>query len=98
MLAPHPETRTGRVRKAARSLTCRGKHGVSLIVLLCVFAIIGAVYFWATNTAVRPQWVAPVMTGLWVSAGVGGAAMLYWVWREFTHFTAGAVALGDPLA
>lgn len=61
---------------------------ISLMVLLFIFTVIGAVYFWATNTDNHPQWVAPVMTGLWVAAGLGGLSMLYWVWREFSRFGA----------
>lgn len=59
---------------------------VILMLLLFTFTVIGAVYFWATSTNDRPDWVAPVMTGLWLVAGVGGLSLLYWVWREFSRF------------
>lgn len=59
---------------------------ISLVILLCIFSVIGAVYFWATSTDGHPQWVAPVMTVLWIAAGIGGLSMLYWVWREFSKF------------
>ena len=61
---------------------------VSLLLLFFVFTLIGAVYFWATNSQVQYGWVAPVMTGLWAVAGVGVLSLLYWLWREFSRFGA----------
>ncbi len=59
---------------------------ISLLVLLFTFTVIGAVYFWATSNQTNEAWVAPVMTGLWLIAGVGVLSLLYWVWREFSRF------------
>ncbi len=61
---------------------------VSLMVLIFTFTVIGAVYFWATSSKVEYQWIAPVMTGLWLIAGTGVLSLLYWVWREFSRFGA----------
>jgi two-component system nitrate/nitrite sensor histidine kinase NarX len=59
---------------------------VSLLLLFFIFTVIGAVYFWAASNRVENEWLAPVMTGLWVASGVGVLALLYWVWREFSRF------------
>lgn len=61
---------------------------VSLMVLIFTFTVIGAVYFWATSSKAEYQWIAPVMTGLWLIAGTGVLSLLYWVWREFSRFGA----------
>jgi two-component system nitrate/nitrite sensor histidine kinase NarX len=57
-----------------------------LIALFLVFIAIGATYFWATTTGAQSGWVPPVMTALWLLAGLGGFSLLYWMWREFTIF------------
>ena len=59
---------------------------LTLLALVVVFTLIGAAYFWATSTEVRHLWLPPLMTGLWIMAGVGVLGLLYWMWREFTHF------------
>lgn len=60
----------------------------SLLILFCVFVLIGAVYFWVTSTAARYDWLAPSMTLLWIVAGVGVLSLLYWLWQEFARFGA----------
>ncbi len=55
--------------------------------LLVIFIIIGATYFWAINSDQVPVWVAPAMTGLWVFAGVGVIALFYWMWQKFSRFS-----------
>lgn len=59
---------------------------VSLMLLLFTFTVIGAVYFWATTNNIKYEWVASLMTGLWIGSGIGGFLLLYWVWREFSRF------------
>lgn len=59
---------------------------VSLMLLFFVFTVIGAVYFWATSNNVQKEWLAPLMTSLWIIAGTGVLALLYWLWREFSKF------------
>ncbi|MBU0655609.1 MAG: GAF domain-containing protein [Gammaproteobacteria bacterium] len=61
---------------------------VSLMLLIFVFTVIGAVYFWATSNNAEQGWLAPLMTGLWLVAGTGVLALLYWLWREFSRFGA----------
>lgn len=59
----------------------------TLLLLLCVFTIIGAVYFWAVSSSdVEQAWLAPLMTALWIVAGVGVLGLMYWLWREFARF------------
>jgi len=58
-----------------------------MIFLLIVFIIIGATYFWAINSDQVPVWVAPAMTGLWLFSGIGGIALFYWMWRQFSYFS-----------
>ncbi|MDD5394714.1 MAG: histidine kinase [Thiothrix sp.] len=59
---------------------------LSVVVLFFLFTLIGAVYFWAVSSGVKYGWLAPVMTGLWLVSGGGVLTLLYWVWREFSHF------------
>lgn len=59
---------------------------ISLMLLFFVFTVIGAVYFWATSNNVQKEWLAPLMTSLWIVAGTGVLALLYWLWREFSKF------------
>lgn len=59
---------------------------ISLLVLFITFTVIGAAYFWITSSSTHYSWVAPLMTGLWVVAGVGVLSLLYWIWREFSRF------------
>lgn len=87
----------GQVLPRTRSSSKSNEHQVidlpweakaALVVLFVMFVVIGAVYFWAMESAARPAWLAPVMTGLWLVSGVGGLGLLYWVWREFSRFGA----------
>lgn len=57
---------------------------VSLVFLFFIFTVIGAMYFWVDG--VDHAWLAPLMTVLWLAAGTGGMALLYWLWREFSKF------------
>ena len=59
---------------------------IILLILFIVFMVIGAVYFGAVNTAVQQPWVSPAATALWLVAGFGVLALLYWMWREFERF------------
>ncbi|HIO97028.1 MAG TPA: GAF domain-containing protein [Leucothrix sp.] len=59
---------------------------VFLLVLLTLFIVIGATYFWAINTDHIPSWLAPVMTIMWLSAGAGVFFLLYWMWHQFSQF------------
>ncbi|QTR49917.1 GAF domain-containing sensor histidine kinase [Candidatus Thiothrix anitrata] len=59
---------------------------VSLLLLFFLFTVIGAVYFWAISSGVRHDWLAPLMTALWLLSGAGVLALLYWLWREFSRF------------
>jgi two-component system nitrate/nitrite sensor histidine kinase NarX len=59
---------------------------LTLLALVVVFTLIGAAYFWATRTDEDYFWLPPLMTGLWIMAGMGVLGLLYWMWREFTHF------------
>jgi two-component system nitrate/nitrite sensor histidine kinase NarX len=59
---------------------------IILLSLFIVFMVIGAVYFGAVNTAVQQPWVSPAVTALWLVAGFGVLALLYWMWREFERF------------
>ena len=60
---------------------------VMMLLLLIVFIIIGATYFWAINADQVPVWVAPAMTSLWVFAGMGVITLFYWMWRQFSRFS-----------
>ena len=60
---------------------------VMMLLLLIVFIIIGATYFWAINADQVPVWVAPAMTGLWVFAGMSVITLFYWMWRQFSRFS-----------
>ncbi len=55
-------------------------------VLFVLFVIIGATYFWAVGNDDVPQWLAPLMTFLWVVTGVGVLGLLYFMWRQFSLF------------
>ena len=55
-------------------------------VLFVFFVIIGATYFWAVGNDDVPQWIAPLMTFLWVITGVGVMVLLYLMWRQFSLF------------
>ncbi|MEE9444748.1 MAG: histidine kinase [Cocleimonas sp.] len=55
--------------------------------LMTIFIVIGATYFWAINTDSVPPWLAPVMTVMWLSAGLGVFLLLYWMWRQFSQFS-----------
>ena len=58
-----------------------------LVLLLVVFIVIGATYFWAVSTDDVPNWLAPVMTVLWLTAGLGSLLLLNWMWRQFNRFS-----------
>ncbi|MEZ5451156.1 MAG: histidine kinase, partial [Thiolinea sp.] len=59
---------------------------ISLISLSLVFVGIGASWFWFVRIDAIPDWLPVVMSLLWLAAGIGGAALLYWIWREFIRF------------
>ena len=59
---------------------------ISLLFLLVLLTIIGAMYFWVISSGVRYEWLAPLMTALWLVSGGGVLALLYWLWREFSRF------------
>lgn len=59
---------------------------ISLLFLLVLFTLIGAMYFWVISSGVRYEWLAPLMTVLWLVSGGGVLALLYWLWREFSRF------------
>jgi two-component system nitrate/nitrite sensor histidine kinase NarX len=59
---------------------------LSLLALITLFSIIGALYFWVSSSSISFAWLPPLMTALWLVSGVGTLALLYWVWREFAHF------------
>ena len=57
------------------------------VFLLFVFIAIGATYFWAVSNAEVPNWLAPVMTTMWVVSGIGSFLLLNWMWRQFNQFS-----------
>lgn len=57
-----------------------------LITLLSIFVVIGASYFWVITGHSTPSWLPPLMTVLWIGAGVGVLGLMYWIWCEFTRF------------
>ncbi len=57
------------------------------VFLSFVFIAIGATYFWAVSHDVVPDWLAPVMTAMWVVAGIGSFLLLNWMWRQFNQFS-----------
>ena len=60
---------------------------IVLVFLFALFIGIGATYFWAISAEKAPNWLAPVMTILWLAAGIGVLLLLYWMWRQFTRFS-----------
>jgi len=58
-----------------------------LLFLIVVLIAIGATYFWAIRSEDVPSWLAPVMTLMWVTAGIGTLSLLYWMWRQFSRFS-----------
>lgn len=60
---------------------------VVLLLLFLLFTSIGATYFWAISAEQVPSWLAPVMTVLWLVAGIGVLLLLYWMWRQFSRFS-----------
>lgn len=57
------------------------------VFLSLVFIVIGATYFWALRADNVPLWLAPVMTGLWLIAGLGSFLLLNWMWQQFNRFS-----------
>lgn len=57
-----------------------------MLVLLVIFIVIGATYFWAITSGIQSAWVAPVMTVLWLIAGAGVLSLFYWMWKRFSNF------------
>ena len=57
------------------------------VFLSIVFIVIGAIYFWTINTEEAPSWLAPVMTVMWLTAGIGSFLILSWMWRQFNQFS-----------
>ena len=58
-----------------------------LLFLIVIFVVIGATYFWAIAQEELPQWLAPVMTGMWLLSGAGVLLLLYWMWKQFSLFS-----------
>lgn len=59
---------------------------IGFVVLLALFMGIGATYFWAVNSVTIPDWVAPLMTTMWVVSGLGALGLVFWVWKQFCSF------------
>ncbi len=57
------------------------------VFLSLVFIAIGSTYFWAVTNDEVPNWLAPVMTAMWVVAGVGSFLLLNWMWQQFNLFS-----------
>lgn len=57
------------------------------VFLSLIFIVIGATYFWAVNSNDVPAWLAPVMTMMWLIAGIGSFALLNWVWGQLNRFS-----------
>lgn len=57
------------------------------VFLLFVFIAIGATYFWAVSNDEVPNWLAPVMTTMWIVSGIGSFLLLNWMWRQFNQFS-----------
>ncbi len=55
------------------------------LLLICFFGI-GVFYFWVVRTDADYGWIPSVMTVLWLAAGFGVVALLYWMWTEFVLF------------
>jgi len=74
---------------------------LAVLLLFIVFVAIGATYFWAVNSEKIPQWLAPVMTLMWLIAGAVVIALLFWMWKQFSLFSndlsiwANELLLGD---
>ena len=64
-----------------------GRAKAVLLLLFILFIGIGSIYFWAISTQQAPSWLAPVMTILWLIAGMGGLLLFYWMWRQFSRFS-----------
>jgi len=58
-----------------------------MLLLLIVFFVIGATYFWAISSGAQNAWLAPLMTGLWAVSGAGVLGMFYWMWKQFSRFS-----------
>lgn len=58
-----------------------------LFTLFLIFISIGATYFWAVSADEVPDWLAPVMTVMWLFAGSGVMLLLFWMWRQFSRFS-----------
>ncbi len=58
----------------------------AFLILFVLFVVIGATYFWAINSPAVPQWLAPMMTILWVLSGIGVLTLLYLMWFQFSLF------------
>lgn len=54
---------------------------------LIIFIVIGAIYFWAVSTDNQNSWLAPLMTFLWIIAGLGVLGAFYWMWNQFSRFS-----------
>lgn len=59
---------------------------ISLLFLLVLLTTIGVMYFWTMSAGGHAEWLAPLMTALWLAFGSGVLALLYWLWREFSRF------------
>ncbi len=62
---------------------------IVLAALVLVFVVIGFVYFWSVDVGLEIGWFIPLMTMLWLFAGIGLLLLLlllYWIWREFNRF------------
>ncbi len=79
------EARTGKKQPTLIKFPWRAR--VVLVFLFTLFIGIGATYFWAISAKKAPYWLAPVMTILWLAAGIGVLLLLYWMWRQFIRFS-----------
>ncbi|MCB1639343.1 MAG: histidine kinase, partial [Thiothrix sp.] len=59
---------------------------LTLIVLFVVFVAIGMLFYWLPGTNATYPWLPPLMTTLWLMAGLGFSGLFFWVWREFVSF------------
>ncbi|HPQ96256.1 MAG: GAF domain-containing protein [Thiothrix sp.] len=59
---------------------------LTLVLLFVVFVGIGMLFYWLPGTNPTYPWLPPLMSTLWLMAGLGFSGLLFWVWREFVSF------------
>ena len=74
------------VRGQRRALDFPWQFWFALAVLALLFVGIGAIYFWVVGLRAVPSWVPPLMTALWLSAGIGGLVLFCRAWQQFRLF------------